>query len=133
MTSNGYLVYSHTGRHTDKVYVKTFTITISTRGFVIDVLEVADAAIETLLTLSSTGWNAEENGTFTVVQRVPIDAVSFGNANVEMLIKGINTDGIVLASITYNDSLGTDMATFYAITQPTVNVDVLLASVGGER
>jgi hypothetical protein len=133
MTELGYLVYSHTGRHTEKVYVKTFTITISTRGFVIDVIEVADAAIETNLTLSSNGWSAEENAPFTVVQRVAIDAVSFENANVEMLIKGINTDGIVLATIEFNDSLGTDMAIFYAITQPTSNVDVLLISVGGER
>ena len=133
MTSSGYLVYSHTGRHTDKVYVKTFTITISTRGFVIDVLEVADAAIETTLTLLSNGWSAEANDPFTLSQRLSIDAVRFNNTNVEMLIKGINTNGIVLASIEYSDSLGVELATFYAITAPTSNVEVLLVSVGGER
>lgn len=133
MASSGYLVYSHTGRHTDKVYVKTFTITISTRGFVIDVLEVADAAIEATLTLLSDGWSAENHDPFTLSQRLPINNVRFNDANVEMLIKGINTNGIVLASIAYNDGLGEEVAIFYAITTPTENVEVLLVSVGGER
>ena len=134
MTSNGYLVYSHTGRHTDKVYVKTFTITISTRGFIIDVLEVADAPLEIKKTLS-TGWT-DITGVepFTCYQFVELAGYNITeDMNLALFVKGANVNGLQLANIEYSDGLGGYLAVVQAITKPTDPVDIMIITLGGDR
>lgn len=134
MTDLGYLVYSHTGQHTDKTYVKTLTITISTRGFVIDVVEVADAPLEIKKTLG-TGWT-DITGVepFTCYQFVELAEYNITeDMNLALFVKGANANGLQLANIEYSDGLGGYLAVVQAITKPTAPVDIMIISLGGDR
>lgn len=135
MTESGYLVYSHTGQHTGKTYVKTFTITISTRGFVIDVVEVADAPLEIKKTLSVAGWTDVTGADpFTCYQFVELaDYNITDNMNLALFIKGANANGLQLANIEYSDGLGGYLAVVQAITKPTASIDIMIISLGGDR
>ena len=136
MTDQGYLVYSHTGaKGYNNTIIKTLTITISTLGFVIDVTPIAEEPIEETVALLADGWTALSNkAPFTVQQMTLLDdGVDFGNANVGMFIKGLNTDGISLSYIGYSEGLGGSFARFYAVTQPTETLEVLLITMGGAR
>lgn len=133
MTDSGYLVYSHTGQHTGKTYVKTLIITLSTRGFVVDTVGVADVPIQLKATLLASGWSALDSAPFTATLSLPLDGHEFGDRDIALFVKGVNTDGIVLTSIAYNEGLGTDLATFYAVSQPTSDVEVLIMTIGGDK
>jgi len=136
MSTDGYLVYTHVGAVNNEPYIKTFTITTSTLGFVITTLKVAQAPLEDRKTLSSTGWSElTDGGIFKYKQSVYVslfDRLS-ADAIVTMYTQGINTDGLTCASTRYSDGAGGTIADIYAITQPATDVDVLFITVGGER
>lgn len=135
-TESGYLVYTHVGAlDVSDIRIKTFVITISTRGFVITELNVAQEAIEEVVDVISQGWTDVLVGKFTAMQSIPLIKDWGTNTNVAMFIRGTSglTDGIVLTNLSYSDGLGSYAATFRAITKPTEDVDIILVSVGGER
>lgn len=135
-TESGYLVYTHVGAlNVNDIRVKTFVITLSTRGFVINELNVAQEAIEEVVDLVSQGWTDVIVGKFNAMQSIPLTKDWGVNTNVAMFLRGENglTDGVVLTNLSYSEGLGSYAATFRAITKPEVDLDILLVSIGGER
>lgn len=135
MTESGYLVYSHTGQHTGKTYVKTLTITISTRGFVIETIEVADAPLEIKKTLSANGWtNITGIEPFTCYQFVELAEYNITeNMNLALFVRDANTNGLQLANIEWSEGLGGWLAVVQAITKPTIAVNIMIITLGGDR